>query len=345
MEEVLSTIEKVIPDVMDTLKERHRILRHIHLLGPIGRRVLAIRVGITERRLRTEVEVLKNQRLLTSSKSGMILTSLGEETYLSLDNLIGQQLGMQKREKELAAYFQIEQCIVVPGNLDKNTRVISDLSRVTFETLDFLLPEGKSVIAVMGGTTMAAISNRVDKKISKNRELFFVPARGGLGESVEIEANSVSEKLAIATGGKSRTLYVPEQVKKETYQFLLKEPSIKKTLDLIKQANCVIYSIGDAMHMAERRGLEHEILALLKEKAAVAESFGEFFNAEGEVVYKIPRIGLQSSKLATVPNVIIVVGGETKAEAIKAYMKNAPPQTWLIIDEGAANLILRGDTL
>lgn len=345
MEEVLSTIEKVAPDLMDTLKERHRILRYIHLLSPIGRRLLASKVGITERRLRTEVDVLKNQRLIASSKSGMVLTSFGEETYLSLDSIISQQLGMQKREKQLAVYFQIEQCIIVPGDLDQTSRVISDLSRVTFEAMDFLLPEGESIIAVMGGTTMAAISSRVNKSISKNRELLFVPARGGLGESVEIQANSISEKLAMATGGKSRNLYVPEQVKKETYQFLLKEPSVKKTLDLIKQANCVIYSIGDAKHMAERRGLDEEILALLKEKAAVAESFGEFFNAEGEVVYKIPRIGLQSSKLTSVSSVIIVVGGESKAEAIKAYMKNAPPQTWLIIDEGAANLILQGDTL
>ncbi|MFL2104707.1 sugar-binding transcriptional regulator [Desemzia sp. FAM 23991] len=345
MEEVLSVIEKVAPDVIDTLKERHRILRNIYLLGPIGRRVLADKISISERSLRTEVEVLKKQRLLLSTKSGMLLTPYGEETYRSLDHLMGQKLGMRDKEKNLAIYFQIEQCVIVSGDLDSQSKVIADLSRATFETLDFLLPEGKNIIAVMGGTTMAAVANRIDESLSKNRELFFVPARGGLGESVDIQANSISARLAEVTGGKNQALYVPEQVGKETYEFLLQEPSVKKTLDLIKLANCVIYSIGDAGHMAKRRGLDDETLALLKEKAAVAESFGEFYNAEGEVVYKIPRIGMQSSKLTTVPSAIIVAAGESKAEAIKAYMKNAPSQTWLITDEGAANQILKGITL
>ena len=34
-------------------------------------------------------------------------------------------------------------------------------------------------------------------------------------------------------------------------------------------------------------------MVMLKQKNAVAESFGYFFDEEGKVVYKIPRIGLQ----------------------------------------------------
>jgi central glycolytic genes regulator len=40
-----------------------------------------------------------------------------------------------------------------------------------------------------------------------------------------------------------------------------------------------------------------------------------------------------------------IAGGSTKAKAIKAFMKYAPHQTWLITDEGVANLILKGVTL
>jgi central glycolytic genes regulator len=36
--------------------------------------------------------------------------------------------------------------------------------------------------------------------------------------------------------------------------------------------------------------------------------------------------------------------GARKAEAIQAYMRNAPHQTWLITDEAASNLILNGKT-
>jgi central glycolytic genes regulator len=89
---------------------------------------------------------------------------------------------------------------------------------------------------------------------------------------------------------------------------------------------------------------EEEIL-MLKRKNAVAESFGYFFDEEGQVVYKIPRIGLQLKDIQNIPYVFAIAGGRSKAKAIRAYMKNAPKQTWLITDEAAANEILRGATL
>lgn len=49
---------------MDTLRRRYQILRNVYLLGPIGRRVLADKMDITERVLRTEVDALKRQGLI-----------------------------------------------------------------------------------------------------------------------------------------------------------------------------------------------------------------------------------------------------------------------------------------
>jgi central glycolytic genes regulator len=91
--------------------------------------------------------------------------------------------------------------------------------------------------------------------------------------------------------------------------------------------------------------MNEDVLALIKNKAAVGEAFGEFYDQSGEVVYKIPRIGMQSKNLANIASVIAVAGGKSKAKAIEAYMKKAPGHTWLITDEGAANEILTGITL
>ena len=73
----------------------------------------------------------------------------------------------------------------------------------------------------------------------------------------------------------------------------------------------------------------------------MAESFGYFFDEEGKVVYKIPRIGLQ---LKTYKKFLCRrnCGRQNESKAIRAYMKNAPKQTWLITDEAAANEILKG---
>jgi central glycolytic genes regulator len=51
---------------------------------------------------------------------------------------------------------------------------------------------------------------------------------------------------------------------------------------------------------------------------------------------------MQLENLAKIPNVIAVAGGESKAKAIKAYLKQAPTSTILITDEGAAKWLLKG---
>lgn len=345
MQGILSIIEKIAPDIMETLSERHRILRNIYLFGPIGRRVLADKMNITERVLRTEVDFLRMQNLVETSKQGMVLTPNGEDTYRELDYLMHQLMGMREKEATLAKHFQVQHCVIVSGNMDEQVKVKKELGHATVDALNSLLPDGENIIAVMGGGTMAEVANHMNKGVSQSRSLLFVPARGGLGEAVEIQANSVAAKMAEMADGKNRVLYVPEHVSEETYKPLLQEPNIKQTLDLVSNANCVLYGIGDAIRMAERRGMSDDALALIKKREAVGEAFGEFYNQSGEVVYKISRIGMQSKDLVHVPVVIAIAGGKSKADAIAASMKQAPAQTWLITDEGAANQILKGITL
>jgi central glycolytic genes regulator len=339
---MLSVIEKVAPDTLQLLKRRYHILKQINKLGPIGRRSLAERLGLTERVLRNEVDVLKNQSLITTSSTGMKITSTGLEVLRKLEHLMGQHVGSQEKETRLANVLNINQCVIVAGDSDKDTSVLDDLAHSAVEVLDFLLPEGKNILAVMGGTTMSQVADAVDEQLGTHRELLFVPARGGLGESVDIQANVIAQKMARKTKGQSRVLHAPEHVRSETYSLLLEEPEIKETLRIVENASLVLYSIGDAFEMAKRRGLNQETLQLLKEKRAVAEAFGEFVDEKGEIVYKLSRIGLQSSQLGRIPNVIAVAGGKHKAQAIEAHVKTAPPHTWLVTDEAAANEILNG---
>lgn len=62
------------------------------------------------------------------------------------------------------------------------------------------------------------------------------------------------------------------------------------------------------------------------------------------MIYKVPRIGIELQDLEKSHH-HGNRGGKSKAKAIRAYMKNAPKQTWLITDEAAANEILKGVTL
>lgn len=341
MHQEFEWIEEIAPDLVEVMAQRFTILRYIFWTGPVGRRTLSQELGFTERFLRTETDFLKDQGLIATTRSGMIITIKGREVIQGLRGVMDQLAGIRQQEKELASLLGIERCFIVPGNADEQSKVVVAMGKLVNESLEALLPDGKNVIAVMGGTTMALIADCLTPHLAEKRELLFVPARGGLGEAVEIQANSVSAKMALRTGSKHRALYVPEQLSEEAYAPLLKEPSIQKVVKLIRGSDAVIHSVGSAISMAKRRGMSPEVLAMLRKAHAVGEAFGYFFDESGKIVYKIPRIGLQLEDLTKMECVIAVAGGSSKAKAIAAYMKHAPRQTCLVTDTGAAKMILK----
>ena len=72
----------------------------------------------------------------------------------------------------------------------------------------------------------------------------------------------------------------------------------------------------------------------------MGEAFGYYFDAQGHVVHKVKTIGLQLEDLESKDFIYAVAGGQSKGEAIKAYLTIAPDNTVLITDEAAAKVIL-----
>ncbi|WP_137626048.1 sugar-binding transcriptional regulator [Lactiplantibacillus pingfangensis] len=334
-------IEAIAPDMVEMLSRRYLVLRTINWMAPVGRRLLAQTLDVSERTLRTETDTLRKLDLISANKSGMQVTQQGKDVLLGLSQFMDELMGIRQKERQLAQRFNIKRCIIVSGDSDRQLKVIGSMGEEVNQLLQRLLPEGESIIAVMGGHTMEHVANNLTNKLASKRDLLFVPARGGVGESVAIQANTIASQMAEHTGGKFRSLFVPEQVSERTYEPLLKEPSIQEVLGIIRQANVVIHSVGDAVSMAHRRNMSEDQIKVLRQREAVGEAFGYFFDKDGNVVYRIPRIGLQIGELANMEIILAVAGGASKATAIEAYMKIAPSRTCLITDEGAANLILK----
>lgn len=341
----LGWIEAIAPDFLSTLRQRYRILQGIRWMQPIGRRILASELDLSERVLRRETDLFKTSGLISSSKSGMMLTEKGEEIVAHLDVVIGKLNDTSVIATRLASFLGIEQVIIIPGDSEHHRRVLELMGQELNQMMDRFLPTGRSTIAVMGGTTMAAVAQALTPKLSQERNLLFVPARGGLGEGVSIQANTVCAEMAHHAKGHYRALYVPEDISAKSVAPLLEEPVVKSVLDLINQSDVVIHSIGRAKTMAKRRNMSSKEIELLENKQAVSEAFGVFLDAQGNVVYKIPKIGLQVSDLINVSHVLAIAGGASKAAAICSYMKIAPQQTILITDEAASEAILRDKNL
>ncbi|MFP5112692.1 sugar-binding transcriptional regulator [Bacillaceae bacterium C204] len=340
MQSLIDIQKRLLPDLLQVLQKRYSILRYIGFMQPVGRRSLAVSLGYTERVLRGEVDFLREQDLIYTNNVGMSLTPEGKNLLEDLEGFMRELKGIDVMELELKHKLGIKKAIIVPGNSDESPMVKGELGKASAICMKKLL-SGKNIIAVTGGSTMAAVAERLSPEITQ-KELLFVPARGGVGEDVQNQANTICSIMSRNTQSKHRVFYVPDQVSTDIYESLIREPDIHEVLKLIKSASMVLHGIGDAITMAERRKTNPEILSMLESSKAVGEAFGYYFNEQGEIVHKVLTIGLQLEDLVGIPNVIAVAGGTSKAKAIKAYLKQAPASTILITDEGAARKLLKG---
>ncbi|MCS0788244.1 hypothetical protein NX021_08680 [Cytobacillus firmus] len=332
--------KRLLPDMLAVMQKRYGILHYIGLMEPVGRRSLAVSLGLTERVLRSEVEFLKDQNLIRISSTGMSLSADGKDLLEALEGIMRDISGIAVMEQDLSRKLGIRQAIIVSGNSDESPWVKQELGRATAMCMKSKL-KGKNIIAVTGGSTMAAVAEMLTPDLAE-RDWLFVPARGGIGEDVKNQANTICAKMADHTDSRHRVLYVPDQVSREMYESIIKEPNIKEVITQIKSASMVLHGIGDAITMAERRKTSEEDFVKIKHAQAVGESFGYYFNEGGEVVHKVQTIGLQLDDLSHIEHVIAVAGGSSKAKAIAAYMKRAPSSTILVTDEGAAKQLLKG---
>ena len=340
MREFIDMQRKLLPDLLQVIQKRYSILRYIGYMQPVGRRSLAASLGLTERTLRSEVEFLKEQNLITAGSVGMSLTLEGKNLLEDLEGFMREIKGIDVMELELKHRLGIRRVLIVPGDVDESPMVKNELGKACATCMKALL-NGENIIAVTGGSTMAAVAEMLTPELGA-KKLLFVPARGGIGEDVQNQANTICSNMAAHTHSKHRVLYVPDQVSPDIYQSLIKEPAIHEVLGLIQSASMVLHGIGDAMTMARRRKTSPEDLQKIKDEKATGEAFGYYFNEAGEIVHKVATIGLQLNDLERIPNVIAVAGGKSKVKAIRAYLKQAPSFTILITDEGAANQLLKG---
>lgn len=336
-----SLLEALVPDILKILRQRYLVLEQISLNAPVGRRSVAQHLGLSERNVRTETEYLKKLGLIEIKSFGMFLTDKGEKTLQDAAPVIDRLFNAGETEVRLARKLGIERTIIVPGDSDLQDRVYQEMGEALSSALNLLLPLGKSIVTVLGGLALAKSAKYLSPHLGDNRQLEFVPGRGALGENVLTQSNTIVQEMAARTSGTYKTLYLPEQVSSAAYKSLIREDAISDVLQDISQSDAVIHGIGLAQEMARRRGYDSIKLSELREKGAVTECFGCFFDDTGKIVDRITQVGLQFDNLKKIPHIFAFACGARKAEAIKAYMPNAPRQTWLITDEGASNQILK----
>jgi central glycolytic genes regulator len=337
MKQVVQLHRKMAPELITLLEERYNILRHILYAQPVGRRALATMLSMGERVVRAQVDFLKNAGLVDFSALGMTVTREGQDMLLDMAEYIRLLHDVTVLEEEIAAKLHLKRVIIIAGDSDIDSTVQRELGRAAAGLLRHCLGDNM-IIAVSGGSTMAWVAEAVTITVPGT---LVVPARGGLGEQVEYQANTIAAVMAAKLGGRYRLLHIPDGVSEEALAVILASDANVRTLTkLIKRPDILMYGIGQAAEMAIRRGVDDSILTRINRGGAVGESLGQYCTLDGEIIYATSSLGLHLDDLAGIGVVIAVAGGQKKAEAIVAVASAGHGnESILVTDEAAAKAI------
>ncbi len=337
MHEVVGLLKQIAPEVASTIENRYTILRNIYFSQPIGRRALASLLSWSERQLRSEAKRLEGQELLKINSRGMELTDKGKEIIAGLESFIYHLRDLDSIAKNIKRRFNCGHVSIIPGDSDKDETLKIQLGKKAAQYLKKTI-NNKDVVAVTGGTTTAQIPHSMEK-IDGIDDVVVVPGRGGLGEKVEIESNTIAAELAKKLQAKYKLLYIPDNLSPETMESVVNEPKIREILAIVHKTSILLHGIGGAEEIGRRRGLSEKQITKIKEKGAVAEAFGYYFDKKGRVVPITTSVGLTINDLKNIRVVIAIAGGTKKAPAIQAFLRYHNP-TAFITDECAARRLL-----
>ena len=338
MENIVFMIEKLIPDYISVLKRRYEVLKTVDIFQPVGRRNISTYVKITERVVRSDIEKLTKQGLVTVSKSGISITEKGIEVLKSLDKILKKYNGILIVEKKIENILGVKKVHIVQGNFDENNSVKNEIGKFAADVLMSFVKKN-SIITITGGTTVATVVDGINQYNCKKAEM-ILPARGSVGKVIELQSDILASKLADKLFAKYRLLNIPDNINSKALCEIMNEPSIQKTISNINKSDILLLGLGEAFEMAKKRKVSEEIYNKLIEEKAVAEAFGYYFDKDGKVIYETNSVGLSFYDICNIPNIIAVACGKNKAESIIAICQNLYNMT-IVIDEGAANQILK----
>lgn len=334
---LIQSIRNIAPELMDLIERRYTILNGINFHQPIGRRALSQSLNITERIIRSDVNILSQQGLLKIDPMGMYITDEGKRSLKELQIVYNHLKGILELQNSIHEMLGLKNIIIIPGDYNENELVIKEMGKITSDRIKNLVKDNM-VIGITGGGTMASVANEMPY-LDKPRDVMVIPARGGLGSELETQANAIAATMGRKLGGSYKLLNVPDTLEEDVLDMIIKNDDIKRSIDLINNINILVFGIGRADTMASRRNLSKEKIDYLMEAGAVSEAFGHYFDIDGNEIWEYKTIGLSLDKFKDTPHVIGVAGGEEKAEAIISVSSIRKDIT-IITDEGCARKML-----
>jgi central glycolytic genes regulator len=289
--------------------------------GPIGRRNLSIKSHVSERQVRNDCDLFRDNGLIEFKPEGMIVTQGGEQVLKSLRERVHDYNGFAEAEALARKKLGIKKVLIVDSLDDQDEKIVlKPLGIEAAYHFNEILSQG-DVVGLTGGTSVFSfVENYV---LAKNlpSDLLVVPARGGLGRITEYQANTLAERLSAKLGAAYGPLFMPDALSQASIDFLKEEPDFKRAINDIARINLLVFGIGKADVMALRRDLSSNEREKILSKGAVAEAFGYYFSDNGEIVHEISTIGITLNQFKQLERLIAIAAGPDKAKAIQSISR------------------------
>lgn len=206
-----------------------------------------------------------------------------------------------------------------------------------------------SIVAIAGGRTIRELIGPLSD--DKDRRVTVVQAMGSIDSTVgPVDALELGRTLARRFGGYFLTLNTPAFVPdKKTRDSFLALKQIRSVWQRLSEADVALVGIGtlDDSAFVERGVLSADDLRELKQRGAVGEICGRFFDARGrecDSPWRDRVLSIDLELARRIPQVVGVVAGADRAEAIAAAIRGGLVKS-LVIDEAGAQSLLRRATL
>lgn len=253
----------------------------------------------------------------------------------------------EKLEAELRSVFGLTSAAVIKTSNNATGEVArKTVGHLGAPFVASLLP-ASGIVTIAGGRTVKEIAARLPERAG--RRITVVQAMGSIDSNIsDFDAIELGRSLVQRWGCSFLTLTTPAFVPdRRTRDSFLAFPQIRSVWQKFAEASAALVGIGTLADSAfvERKVLTTADIEGLRRCGAVGEICGRFFDRNGrecDSPWQDRVISIDLNTLRKIPQVIGVVTGSDRSEAIAAAARSGLLNT-LVIDEAGATALLAKD--
>ncbi|MCL5772164.1 MAG: sugar-binding transcriptional regulator [Actinobacteria bacterium] len=247
-----------------------------------------------------------------------------EIVSIKVNDILGTKIRL---ERDLESKYNLKKAIIsfVPYNDENLIKNIIGKSAASF--INEIVQDNMTIGIAWGSSLYEMVKFLKSKPLNNLRVVDLIGSVGKLFS--DINASELARKFAQNFNAKNYFLNSLAMVQnKETKEYLLKEKEIRDVLDMVKELDMAIISIGtvsfDSTIVRDLK-IDKDTLENIKSKGALGDICFRFFDKNGNKVdtdFDNRIVGIDLEDFKKVKIKVCISGGLSKLEAVEAAAKN-----------------------